>query len=644
MRETVSENEMLQIRREKLQELCDQGRDPHVITKFDVTAHSKNIIDEFDAYENQRVRIAGRVMSRRGHGKISFFDVQDAEGRIQVLARFNEIGEQAYPDVKKLDLGDIIGVAGTVIKTQAGEITIQAAEITLLTKSLQLLPEKFHGLQDQDLRYRQRYVDLIVNPEVKSVFVKRTQILTAVRDFLNQKGFLEVETPILNTISGGANARPFITHHNTLDMDMYLRIANELYLKRLIVGGFDRVYEMGRMFRNEGMDPKHNPEYTAIELYQAYTDYEGMMNLTEQLVASVCQKVNGTTRIEYQGRELDFTPPWDRITMTEAVRRYAGVDFDQIADDDAARALAKEHHIEVEKMDGKGKILSLFFDEYCEDKMVRPTFVYEYPVEISPLAKRDPKKPDMTERFEAFVNGAEIANAFSELNDARDQRARFERQVALREAGDQEASMMDYDFINALEVGLPPTGGLGIGIDRLVMFLTNQTSIRDVLLFPTMKTLDGANRKNDAKGQAGETVEPIAKDVQAEVERPDFSKVKVEPLFEEFVDFETFSRSDFRAVKVLSCEAVPKSRKLLQFTLDDGSGTERTILSGIHDYYEPEELVGKTCIAITNLPPRKMMGIDSEGMLISAVCEDDGRENLHLLMVDDHIPAGAKLY
>lgn len=631
---------MLRIRREKLQELRDAGQDPHTLTTYDVTHHSQDIVADFDALEGQHVSIAGRVMSKRGHGKIAFLDVQDNQGRIQVLAKANEIGPEEYPHVKALDLGDIIGVEGVVMRTNAGEVTIQADRIQLLTKSLAILPEKFHGLKDQDLRYRSRHVDLIVNPEVKEVFIKRSKIITEIRNFLDNRGFLEVETPILNTIAGGANARPFITHHNTLDIDLYLRIANELYLKRLIVGGFDRVYEMGRMFRNEGMDVKHNPEYTAIEMYQAYTDFEGMMELTENLVATVCEKVNGSTTVDYQGTTLDFKPPWKRITMTEAVKEATGIDFHEIADDQEALALAKERHIETNPSDKKGDVLSLFFEEYCEDAMVQPTFVYEYPVEISPLAKRSPKNPQMTERFEAFVLGSEIGNAFSELNDAEDQRARFEAQVARKATGDDEAQMMDEDFLNAIEVGMPPTGGLGIGIDRLVMFLTNQTSIRDVLLFPTMKPLE--SEKKVAKAENAPAEAPVAAPVVEE--KIDFSKVEIEPLFADFVDFETFSKSDFRAVKVLACEAVKKSKKLLQFTLDDGTGVNRTILSGIHAYYEPEELVGKTLLAITNLPPRPMMGIESCGMLISAVHHEEGEEKLHLLMLDNHIPAGAKMY
>lgn len=638
MRKNISDNEMVQIRHEKLDELRNEGKDPHRIAKYDVSNYSKDIIDSFDEFEGKEVTVAGRIKSKRGHGKINFIDLQDAKGSIQVLAKFNLIGEEDFPEVKKLDIGDIIGVGGTVIRSEAGEITIQAATITLLTKSLQLLPEKYHGLKDQDLRYRQRYVDLIVNPEVKEVFVKRSRIISEIRNFLDAKDFLEVETPILNTIAGGATAKPFVTHHNTLGLDMYLRIANELYLKRLIVGGFDRVYEMGRMFRNEGMSTRHNPEYTAIELYEAYTDYEGMMELTEQLVSTVCEKVNGSMVVDYQGTEIDFTPPWRRITMTEAVKEYAGVDFDQIQTDAEAHQLAKNHNIKVEDYVGKGKILSEFYETFAEDKMVQPTFVYEYPVEISPLAKRSATKPDMTERFEAFVNGWEIANAFSELNDAEDQKKRFEHQVELREAGDEEANLMDDDFVNALEIGLPPTGGMGMGIDRLVMVLTNQTSIRDVLLFPTMKPLGR---------EQGEDSEETKKSTLVEFEHQgniDFSKVKVEPLFEDMIDFETFSKADYRAVKVLNCEEVPKSKKLLKFTLDDGSGKERVILSGIKENYYAEDLIGLTLLAICNLPPRKMMGVDSEGMIISAIHEEEGEEVLNLVVLNPRIPAGAKMY
>ncbi|WP_071705535.1 lysine--tRNA ligase [Murdochiella vaginalis] len=632
-----SDNEMIAIRRQKLQALRQAGNDPHTITKVDVSAHAAEVRDHFSDWDGKSVCMAGRLMAKRGHGKMSFLDLQDATGKIQLICRENVMGEEIFAVIRDLDLGDILSVEGTIMRSERGEISVSAEKVTLLTKALALLPEKFHGLKDQDLRYRERYVDLIVNPEVKEVFVKRSKILSGISHYLDNHGYLAVETPILNTISGGANARPFITHHNTLDLDMYLRIANELYLKRLIVGGFDAVYEMGRMFRNEGMDAKHNPEYTAIELYKAYTDYEGMMQLCEEMLSSVAEEVCGSTTVEYQGQSLEFRPPWKRMTMTEAVRQYADVDFDQIHSDEEAKAVAKAHKIETQPTDGKGRILQYFFDAYAEEHLIQPTFIYEYPVEISPLAKRMPNKPDMTERFEAFVCGSEIGNAFSELNDAEDQRGRFEHQVALREAGDEEAGMMDEDFLHALEVGLPPTGGMGLGIDRIVMFLTNQTSIRDVLLFPTMKPLgmekaEALKKPENASGEAASST-PI-----------DFSKVEIEPLFTDFVDFDTFSKSDFRAVKVLSCEAVPKSKKLLRFELDDGTEEPRVILSGIHAYYEPEELVGKTCIAITNLPPRKMMGIDSCGMLISAIHEEEGEEKLHLLMVDEHIPAGAKLY
>lgn len=633
-----SDNEMIANRRQKLEALRNAGNDPHTITKVDVTAHAADVHNHFEDWDGKSVRMAGRLMAKRGHGKMSFLDLQESTGKIQLICRENIMGEDVFAVIRDLDLGDILSVEGQIMRSERGEISVSAEKVTLLTKSLALLPEKFHGLKDQDLRYRERYVDLIVNPEVKDVFVKRSKILSGISRYLDDHGYLAVETPILNTISGGANARPFITHHNTLDLDMYLRIANELYLKRLIVGGFDGVYEMGRMFRNEGMDAKHNPEYTAIELYKAYTDYEGMMQLCEEMLSSVAEDVCGSTTVEYQGQTLEFRPPWKRMTMTEAVREYADVDFDTIHSDEEAKALAKKHNIETKPTDGKGKILQYFFDEYAEEHLIQPTFIYEYPVEISPLAKRMPHKPDMTERFEAFICGSEIGNAFSELNDAEDQRGRFEHQVALREAGDEEAGMMDEDFLHALEVGLPPTGGMGLGIDRIVMFLTNQTSIRDVLLFPTMKPLGVEKTESSAKPVTASS-EPSSSPTPI-----DFSKVEIEPLFTDFVDFDTFSKSDFRAVKVLSCEAVPKSKKLLRFELDDGTEEPRTILSGIHAYYEPEELVGKTCIAITNLPPRKMMGVDSCGMLISAIHEEEGEEKLHLLMVDEHIPAGAKLY
>jgi len=624
---------MLQIRREKLAKLIEKGKNPFLIEKYDYSHYSSQIKDSFEELEGKEVSVAGRIMSRRGHGKVSFIDLQDSEGRIQVFAKQDLIGQEEYEDLSFLDLGDIIGAKGTIFKTKTGEISVRATEIVLLTKSLQILPEKFHGLKDQDLRYRQRYVDLIVNPEVKDTFILRTKIIKAVREYLDNRGFLEVETPILSTIAGGANARPFETHHNTLDVDMYLRIANELYLKRLIVGGFEKVYEMGRMFRNEGMSPKHNPEFTSIELYQAYVDYEEMMRLTENLFAFVAEKALGTTKINYQGTEIDLSPPWKRMDMQDAVKEYVGVDFAQIESDEEAREIAKAKGLDVDNNMTRGHIISEMFEEFCESHLIQPTFITGHPVEISPLAKRNPDDPRITNRFEAFINTWELANAFSELNDPIDQRERFEEQVKQKEHGDDEAHPMDTDFINAIEVGLPPTGGLGIGIDRMIILLTNQPSIRDILLFPTMKPLMGEESPKLVEDQAAETTEEI-----------DFSKVKVEPLFEEFVDFETFSKSDFRAVKVINCEEVPKSKKLLKFTLDDGSDTERIILSGISEYYKPEDLMGKTLIAITNLPPRKMMGIDSHGMVISAIHEEEGEEKLNLLMVDPHIPAGAKLY
>lgn len=631
-------NELLQIRRDKLAKLQEAGKDPFAITTCPRDHYAQEIRDQFETLENQDVCIAGRVMSWRDMGKASFLDIHDKTGRMQVYVKIDEVGEETYKEMKACwDLGDIISVSGFVFKTRRGEISVHAKEIKLLSKSLLPLPEKFHGLKDTDLRYRQRYVDLIVNPEVKDTFVRRSQIVTEIRNFLNEKGFLEVETPVLHTIAGGASARPFITHHNTLDMDMYLRIALELYLKRLIVGGFDKVYELGRCFRNEGMDTRHNPEFTMLELYQAYTDYNGMMDITEELIRTVAQRVLGTTVITYGDVEIDLGKPFARISMVDAVKKYAGVDFDAIATDEEAKAVAKEHHIQYEERHKKGDILNLFFDEYCEEKLIQPTFLMNHPVEISPLAKKMPGNPAYTERFELFIVGREHANAFSELNDPIDQRQRFEAQAALKAAGDEEACDVDEDFLTALEYGMPPTGGLGIGVDRLVMLLTNAASIRDVLLFPTMKPLNGVKDENGVNKTESEAP-------KTEPEKIDFSKVEIEPLFKDFVDFETFSKSDFRAVKVLACEAVPKSKKLLKFTLDDGSGENRTILSGIHAYYEPEELVGKTCIAITNLPPRPMMGIDSCGMLISAVHHEEGEEKLHLLMVDDHIPAGAKLY
>lgn len=623
-------NEMLKIRREKLHELKEEGRDPHHIVNFKNRINSKEIKDNFDNYEDKTVRVAGRILAKRGHGNMSFMDVQDESGQIQVVNRKNVIGDD-FKYIKKYDIGDIIGVEGRVFKTNQGEISIEVTESNLLTKALQMLPEKWHGLKDPDLRYRQRYIDLIVNPEVKDVFVQRSKIISSIREFLDGRGFLEVETPILNTIAGGATARPFITHHNTLDIDMYLRIANELYLKRLIVGGFDRVYEIGRMFRNEGMDATHNPEYTAMELYQAYGDYEDMMEITENMVEYVAKKVKGTTVVEFDGQEIELKAPWKRIPMIEAVKEYSGVDFNEIKTDEEAIAIAKEKGVEVKET--RGEIIAEFFDEFVEDKLIQPTFITDYPVEISPLAKRKNDDRSLTYRFEAFISGAEVGNAFSELNDAEDQKERFLDQVRKREAGDDEAQMMDYDFVNALEVGLPPTGGLGIGIDRLIMILTGQHSIRDVLLFPTMKPLGLEKKDNDKQ-----TVASIDED-----EDIDFSKVVVEPIYED-VDFETFSKSDFRAVKVLNCEEVEKSKKLLKFTLDDGTGEERTILSGIKNYYDAEDLIGKTLLAIVNLPPRKMMGIDSEGMIISAVHEEEGEERLNLVILSNRIPSGAKMY
>lgn len=628
-------NEMLLMRRQKLEELRQEGKDPFIHETYDVDAYSKDIKDEFNEADEREVSIAGRVMSKRRHGKICFLDVRDSKGNIQVFAR-KDVLEEKYEDVKGLDIGDIIGVKGIVFQTEAGEITVRATDLVLLSKSLQILPEKFHGLKDPDLRYRQRYVDLIVNPEVKEVFLKRTQIIKKIREFLDDRGFLEVETPILGTVAGGANARPFYTHHNTLDIDMQLRIANELFLKRLIVGGFDKVYEMGKMFRNEGMDTRHNPEFTNIELYQAYADYHEMMRITEQLFEYVATEVLGSPEIEYQGTKLNLKAPWKRITMIDAVKEYAGVDFNEVDTDEKAREVAKEKGLEIEENATWGKILSEMFEEFCEEHLVQPTFVIGHPVDVSPLAKRDPKDPRLTQRFEAFINRWEFANAFSELNDPIDQRQRFEAQVAEKAAGDDEAHPMDSDFINALEVGLPPTGGLGIGVDRMIVLLTDQPSIRDVLLFPTMKPLGN----EVAEMQKNKSLD----DANSSNEKIDFSKVKVEPLFEDMVDFDTFSKSDFRAVKVKECEEVPKSNKLLKFTLDDGSGEDRIILSGIKAYYSPEELVGKTLIAITNLPPRKMMGIDSCGMLLSAVHEEEGEEKLNLLMVANKIPAGAKIY
>lgn len=624
-------SEVLQVRRDKLSELQKMGRDPFKISKYDVTHHSNEVIDQYDSLEGQRVSLAGRIMSKRIMGKASFMHLQDQNGRIQAYVKRDDIGLDEYKLFKTYDIGDIVGIEGFVFKTKTEEVSVHVEKIVLLSKSLQVLPEKYHGLKDVDLRYRQRYVDLIVNPEVKDAFLTRTKALKALRSYLDERGFLEVETPILNTIAGGANARPFITHHNTLDIPMYLRIANELYLKRLIVGGFDKVYEMGRMFRNEGMDMKHNPEYTAIELYQAYADYKDMMDITENVISHMAEVATGSMKINYQGTEIDFTPPWKRMTMEECVKEYAGVDFSEINTDEEALAIAREKGIEITPGMRRGEVINAFFEEFGEDKLIQPTFITHHPVEVSPLAKRNVEDPRRTDRFEAFANKWELANAFSELNDPIDQRGRFEDQVRKRELGDDEACEMDEDFINALEVGLPPTGGLGIGIDRVIMLLTNSTTIRDVLLFPTMKPL------RDGSSEADEEAEK--KEVKI-----DLSKVKVEPLFEEDIDFETFSKSDFRVVKVLKCEEVPKSNKLLKFTLNDGSGQERVILSGIKMHYSAEELVGKTLVAITNLPPRKMMGVESCGMLISAVCDYEGEELLNLLMVDDKIPAGAKLY
>ena len=674
-------NQLLKVRREKLQNLQEAGRDPFQITKYNVTHHSSDVKELYNAHEaeilgdrkapdveglddaakrevinndyNERreimdakpieVSIAGRMMFKRVMGKASFCNIQDLKGNIQVYVARDNIGEDSYADFKKSDIGDIYGVKGFAFRTKTGEISIHAEEITLLSKSLQILPEKFHGLTDTDTRYRQRYVDLIMNQESKEVFIKRSQILKEIRNFLAGRDFMEVETPMLVSNAGGAAARPFETHYNALNEDVKLRISLELYLKRLIVGGLERVYEIGRVFRNEGVDTRHNPEFTLMELYQAYTDYEGMMELTESMFRYLAEKVCGSTKISYNGVEIDLGKPFARMTMIDAIKKYAGVDFDQVPDDAAAKKLADEHHIEYEERHKKGDIVNLFFEEYCEKELIQPTFIMDHPIEISPLTKKKPSDPTKVERFELFCNTWEMCNAYSELNDPIDQRERFAAQDANAAAGDDEAEHTDEDFLNALEIGMPPTGGIGYGIDRLVMLLTDSQAIRDVLLFPTMKSLDGVNKKNDVNNTASEAPE---KNVKTESEKIDFSNVKIEPLFEEEVDFDTFSKSDFRAVKVKECVAVPKSKKLLQFTLDDGTGTDRTILSGIHAYYEPEELVGKTLIAITNLPPRKMMGIESCGMLLSAVnnLKDSEDEELHLLMVDDHIPAGAKLY
>ena len=672
-------NQLRKVRRDKLAELQQNGKDPFKITKFDQTHHSLEVKSLYEAheaellkdyhtpdvegmdeeqakevlkkdYEERRsimdanpihVAIAGRMMFKRVMGKASFCNIQDLQGSIQVYVARDAIGTESYADFKRSDIGDIFGLEGFAFRTRTGEISIHAEKMTLLSKSLQILPEKFHGLTDTDTRYRQRYVDLIMNPESKETFIKRSQILKEIRNFLDGRGFMEVETPMLVSNAGGAAARPFETHYNALNEDVKLRISLELYLKRLIVGGLERVYEIGRVFRNEGVDTRHNPEFTLMELYQAYTDYEGMMELTESMFRYLAEKVCGSAMISYNGTVIDMAKPFERISMIDAVKKYAGVDFSEVKTDEEAKALADKHHVEYEERHKKGDILNLFFDEFCEEKMIQPTFVTDHPIEISPLTKKNPEDPNYVERFELYVYGREMCNAYSELNDPIDQRERFAAQEEAFAAGDEEANHTDEDFLNALEIGMPPTGGIGYGIDRLVMLLTDAQAIRDVLLFPTMKSLDGVNKKNDVNNTASEAPE---KNVKTESEKIDFSKVKVEPLFEEFVDFDTFSKSDFRAVKVKECVAVPKSKKLLQFTLDDGTGTDRTILSGIHSFYEPEELVGKTLIAITNLPPRAMMGIDSCGMLLSAIHEEEGEEKLHLLMVDDHIPAGAKLY
>ena len=651
-------HELKRIRMEKLEKLKAEGKNPFEITSFDYNIKNAEIRKQYSELEAKltaqygddaealkaaldenriNVKIAGRIMTWRNMGKANFIDVRDSTDRMQVYVRMNDIGEEQFKEFKTWDMGDIVGVEGFVFKTRTGEITVHAQKITLLSKSLLPLPEKWHGLKDQDTRYRQRYVDLIVNPEVAETFRKRSKIIAAIRRYLDAQGFIEVETPMLVANAGGASARPFETHYNALDEDVRLRISLELYLKRLIVGGLDRVYEIGRVFRNEGVDTKHNPEFTLMELYQAYTDYHGMMDLAENLYRHCALEVCGTTKITYGGVEIDLGKPFERLTMVEAVKKYSGVDFEAINTIEEARAAADAHHIEYEQRHKKGDILNLFFDEFVEEHLVQPTFIMDHPVDISPLTKKKPDKPEYTERFELFITGREMANAYSELNDPVDQRQRFEAQEEMKRLGDEEANSIDEDFLRALEIGMPPTGGIGFGIDRLVMLLTDSSAIRDVLLFPTMKPLNDVNKGNDVKNQPAE-------EMKAEPEKIDFSKVKIEPLFEEAVDFDTFSKSDFRAVKVKECVAVPKSKKLLQFTLDDGTGTDRTILSGIHAYYEPEELVGKTLIAITNLPPRAMMGIDSCGMLLSAIHEEEGEEKLHLLMVDDHIPAGAKLY
>lgn len=628
-------NALRQVRIEKLKALQQAGKDPFTITKYDRTHHSADIRENFDSLEGKSVSVAGRMMSKRIMGKASFCHIQDLKGTIQSYVARDNIGEEEYADFKKFDIGDVIGVKGEVFKTKTGEISIHASEVTLLSKSLQILPEKYHGLTNTDMRYRQRYVDLIMNADVKETFIKRSKIISSIRRYLDGQGFIEVETPMLVPNAGGAAARPFETHYNALNEDVKLRISLELYLKRLIVGGLERVYEIGRVFRNEGVDTRHNPEFTLMELYQAYTDYFGMMDLTENMFRFLASEVCGSTVITYAGKEIDLGKPFERMTMIDAVKKYAGVDFDEVKDTEEAKKIADEHHVEYEERHQKGDILNLFFEEFCEDKLIQPTFIMDHPVDVSPLTKRKPTKPDYVERFELYINGWEMCNAYSELNDPIDQRERFKAQDAAAAAGDEEANHTDEDFLNALEIGMPPTGGIGYGIDRLVMLLTDSPAIRDVLLFPTMKSLDGGkDEKKDETAAETVTVE----------EKIDFSNVEIEPLFADYVDFDTFSKSDFRAVKVLACEAVKKSKKLLQFTLDDGTGESRTILSGIHAYYEPEELVGKTLIAITNLPPRAMMGIDSCGMLLSAIHTENGEEKLHLLMVDNHIPAGAKLY
>ena len=636
----LSLNELLRIRREKLTNLQDAGRDPFAITRYDVTHHSAEILAAGDELVGKEVSVAGRMMVKRIMGKASFCKIQDKQGVIQCYVARDDLGEEAYAEFKKMDIGDIIGVKGFVFRTKTGEITVHTKELTLLTKSLKPLPEKFHGLQDTDVRYRQRYLDLIVNPEVRDTFVKRSQILREIRRFLDDRGFMEVETPMLVPNAGGAAARPFETHYNALDVDVKLRISLELYLKRLIVGGLERVYEIGRVFRNEGVDTRHNPEFTLMELYQAYTDYNGMMDLTEDMFRHLAKVVCGSTTITYQGTEIDLGKPFERLTMIDAIKKYSGVDFDTVKTEEEAKALAKAHNIAFEERHSRGDIINLFFETYCEENLIQPVFIMDHPVEISPLTKKKPTDPTKVERFELFIYGREMCNAYSELNDPIDQRARFAAQDALAAAGDAEANHTDEDFLNALEIGMPPTGGIGYGIDRLVMLLTDSAAIRDVLLFPTMKPLDSdkkVSKEVSAPAEAAQTA-PVVE------EKIDFSNVQIEPLFEDQVDFDTFSKSDFRAVKVKECEAVKKSKKLLKFVLDDGTGTDRVILSGIHEYYEPEELVGRTCIAITNLPPRAMMGIDSCGMLISAVHHENGEEKLHLLMVDPHIPAGAKLY